>query len=627
MGDDYNADSIQVLEGLEAVRRRPAMYIGDTDKKGLHHLLYEIVDNSIDEALSGHAKNIEVRLRADGSAMVSDDGRGIPTEMHSMGKNAMEVVTTTLHAGGKFEKKVYKISGGLHGVGLSVVNGLSEWMILEVHRNGKIYMQRHERGVPKTGVDVVGDTDTRGTTVRFKPDGKIFPNTDFEYATISDRMRELAFLNKGVTVKVGDDRTGVSDTFCFEGGIAQYVEYLNVGKKPLHAPAYFHKEVGNIDVEVAIQYTDAYSEHITSFVNDIKTIDGGTHVSGFRSGLTRVLNDYGKDAKLLKDDMKVAGDDSTEGLTAVISVKVPEPQFEGQTKGKLGNSEVKGYVDSFFSGVFKQFLEEHPQEGKVIMQKCVAAMDAREAAQKARDLIRRKNVFESTVLPGKLADCSDDDPTKCELFLVEGDSAGGSGKQGRDRNIQAVLPLKGKILNVEKAQEAKILTSVEIRNIVLSLGAGFGKDMDLTKMRYHKIVIMTDADVDGAHIRTLLLTLFYRHFRQMIDAGYLYIAQPPLYKIRKGKNEKYAYSDDEMSKVVAEFGGDAEIQRYKGLGEMSAQQLWDTTMNPATRTLKSVTIEDAEKADMMFSLLMGDEVEPRRAFIEQYAREVKNLDI
>ncbi|MFA5077298.1 MAG: DNA topoisomerase (ATP-hydrolyzing) subunit B [Candidatus Micrarchaeia archaeon] len=624
---EYNAESIQILEGLEAVRKRPAMYIGDTDRKGLHHLIYEIVDNSIDEALGGYAKNVDVVLKADGSALVRDDGRGIPTEKHSMGKSALEVVTTILHAGGKFEKKAYKISGGLHGVGISVVNALSEIMIVEVHRGGKIYVQKYSRGIPTTPVEVIGDTLLRGTTVIFKPDQKIFPSVEFDYDTVMERLRELAFLNKGVHIKINDEKSGKKEDFLFEGGIIQYVEFLDRTKNKLHAPIYFHKEVGNINAEIAIQYTDSYSETIASFVNDIKTMDGGTHVSGFRTGLTRVLNDYGEGSRILKDGRRVSGDDAVEGITAVISIMVPEPQFEGQTKGKLGNSEVKGYIDSFFSSSFKQYLEENPQVAKTILAKCTSAMEAREAAQKAKELIRRKNVFESSVLPGKLADCSEEDPAKCEIFFVEGDSAGGSGKQGRDRRFQAVLPLKGKILNVEKAPQNKILTSNEIRNIVLSLGTGFGSDMDLGKLRYHKIVIMTDADVDGAHIRTLLLTLFFRHFRTLIESGYLYIAQPPLFRVKKGKQERYVYNEDELARVSAEFGGDVEIQRYKGLGEMSAQQLWDTTMNPETRTLKKVTIEDAIKAEEMFSLLMGDAVEPRRAFIEQYAREVKNLDI
>lgn len=624
---EYTAESIQVLEGLEAVRKRPAMYIGDTDRKGLHHLVYEVVDNSIDEALAGHAKNVEVILKSDGSATIRDDGRGIPVEKHSVGKSALEVVTTVLHAGGKFEKKAYKVSGGLHGVGISVVNALSEWMEAEVHRGGKIYIQKYARGVPTTGVDVIGDTQYRGTIIRFKPDAQIFQTVELEYDIIKERLRELAFLNKGVRICIKDERANLEEVFFFEGGIAQFVEHLNKARAKMHPVVYFQKEVGNIEAEIAFQYTDAYSEMIYSFVNDIKTIDGGTHVSGFRTALTRILNDYGTESKALKEGVKISGEDAVEGITAVISVKVPEPQFEGQTKGKLGNSEVKGYVDSFFSAALKQYLEENPAVAKGILAKCVNAMEAREAAQKAKELIRRKGIFESSVLPGKLADCIESDASKCELFLVEGDSAGGSSKQGRNRQFQAILPLKGKILNVEKAPLNKILISNEIRNVVLSLGTGFGTDFDPSKLRYHKVVIMTDADVDGSHIRTLILTLFYRHFKSIIENGHLYAAQPPLYRVKKGKSERYAYNDDDLAKAVAELGGDVEIQRYKGLGEMNATQLWDTTMDPEKRTLKKITIADAMKADEMFSLLMGDAVEPRRAFIEQYAREVKNLDI
>ncbi len=625
--NEYNAESIQVLEGLEAVRKRPAMYIGDTDRKGLHHLVYEAVDNCIDEALAGFAKNVEVVLKPDGSASIRDDGRGIPTEKHSMGKSALEVVTTVLHAGGKFEKKAYKVSGGLHGVGISVVNALSEWMEAEVHRKGQIYVQRYARGVPTTGVEVKGETSYRGTIIRFKPDAQIFPVIEFDYETIRERLRELAFLNRGVRITIRDERSNVEEVFFFEGGITQFVEHLNKARNRLHPVLYFQKEVGNIEAEIAMQYTDSYSEMIYSFVNDIKTIDGGTHVSGFRTGLTRILNDYGMGNKIIKEGQKVGGEDSVEGLTAVISVKVPEPQFEGQTKGKLGNSEVKGYVDSFFSAAFKQFLEENPQVAKAILAKAMSAMEAREAAQKAKDLIRRKGIFESSVLPGKLADCIEEDPAKCELFIVEGDSAGGSSKQGRNRQTQAVLPLKGKILNVEKAPLNKILMSNEIRNVVLALGTGFGQDFDPKKLRYHKIVIMTDADVDGAHIRTLLLTLFYRHFKALLENGFIYAAMPPLFRVKKGKIERYAYDETELARATGELGGDVEIQRYKGLGEMNATQLWETTMNPESRTLKKITIEDGMRADGMFSLLMGDAVEPRRAFIEQYAREVKNLDI
>ncbi|MEW6528428.1 MAG: DNA topoisomerase (ATP-hydrolyzing) subunit B [Candidatus Micrarchaeota archaeon] len=623
----YTAESIQVLEGLEAVRKRPAMYIGDTDKKGLHHLIYEIVDNSIDEVLVGFAKNIEVVLKTDGSVSVRDDGRGIPTEKHSMGKNALEVVTTILHAGGKFEKKVYKVSGGLHGVGISVVNALSEWMEAEVHRGGKIYIQKYARGTPTTKVEVVGDTNYRGTIIRFKPDHEIFSSIQFDFEIIMERLRELAFLNKGVQISIKDEHNSREETFVFEGGLTQFVEHLNKTRNGIHPVINFSKEVGNIEAEIALQYTSSYSEMIYSFVNDIKTVDGGTHVSGFRTGLTRTLNDYGEANKIFKSDMKINGDDAVEGLSAVLNIKVPEPQFEGQTKGKLGNSEVKGYIDSFFSSAFKQYLEENPQTAKIILSKCISAMEAREAAQKAKELIRRKSIFESSVLPGKLADCIEEDPAKCELFIVEGDSAGGSSKQGRDKQTQAILPLKGKILNVEKAPLNKILLSNEIRNVVLALGTGFGTDFNLSKLRYHKIFIMCDADVDGSHIRTLLLTLLYRHFKPLIENGYVYAAVPPLYRVAKGKVEKYAYNDEELVKIRNELGENVEIQRYKGLGEMNAVQLWETTMNPQTRTLKKITIEDGMKADEIFSLLMGDTVEPRRAFIEQYAREVKHLDI
>ncbi len=627
MQDEYNAESIQILEGLGAVRRRPAMYIGDTDKKGLHHLLYEIVDNSIDEVLASFAKNIEVILKTDGSVTIRDDGRGIPTEKHSMGKSALEVVTTILHAGGKFEKKAYKVSGGLHGVGISVVNALSEWMEAEVHREGKIYVQKYARGVPTTPVEVIGDTNYRGTIIRFKPDTQIFPIIEFDYEMIMERLRELAFLNKGVRISIKNEHNNLESAFIFEGGLIQFIEHLNKTRNKIHSVIYFARQVGNIEAEIAFQYTDSYSEMIYSFANDIKTIDGGTHVSGLRTGLTRTLNDYGEENKLLKNGVKISGDDATEGLTAVLSIKVPEPQFEGQTKGKLGNSEIRGYVDSFFSSAFKQYLEENPQNAKIILVKCMSAMEAREAAQKAKELIRRKGIFESTILPGKLVDCIEEDPAKCELFIVEGDSAGGSSKQGRDKQTQAILPLKGKILNVEKAPLNKILMNNEIRNVVLALGTGFGTDFDVNKLRYHKVVIMSDADVDGSHIRTLILTLFYRHFKPLLENGYIYAAMPPLYKIKKSKIEKYAYNDDELAKIITELSEDVEIQRYKGLGEMNADQLWETTMNPETRILKKITIEDAMKADEIFSLLMGDAVEPRRAFIEQYAREVKNLDI
>lgn len=1051
--NDYTAESIEILEGLEAVRRRPAMYIGDTDKKGLHHLVYEIVDNCIDEALAGFAKNITLILKSDGSVCIKDDGRGIPTEKHTMGKSALEVVATMLHAGGKFEKKAYKVSGGLHGVGLSVVNALSEWMNIEVHRTGKIYCQKYSRGTPITGVEIIGESDCNGTIITFKPDAQIFPLVEFDYETLKERLRELAFLNKGVRINIKNEYTNTEETLLFEGGLTEFIEHLNKTRNKLHPSVYFTKQVGNIELEVALQYTDSYSEMIYSFVNDIKTVNGGTHVTGFRTALTRVLNDYTEEHKF-KEGRKISGDDAVEGLTAIISVKIPEPQFEGQTKERLGNSEVKGYVESAFSAVFKQYLEENPSSAKPILMKCMSAMEAREAAQKAKELIRKKSIFESTVLPGKLADCIEEKPEKCELFIVEGDSAGGcfsgdtkialtdgrnlsfrelveedrkgrqnfcytikengrigiapiihprvtrknakviklimdnkeeiictpdhqfmlrdgsyqkaeellkstslmplygqysklgkrittrgcelvydpkesrwvfthiladefnllkgkyekeknsyvhrvdfdklnnnptnlrcidkqehlnlhagiiretlskpevrekirkfhqpeqylekiratlrslimrkmlneraqkhrtnvdykrymefyrnssvyrnknnkllnnaqkehwsnpenrekqanrvnayfnkhpekrqlsqkarkqwqdeellkwrsqktngqwapefrvrrkiahdltykekalklmkeilnkdgklkedryaeerlkrndrsilrydmvcerffgndelrlkeaaanynhnvleivrlnetmdvydfevegthnfalasgvfvhnSTKQGRDRQIQAVLPLKGKILNVEKAPLNKILMNNEIKNVVLSLGVGFGAELDLAKVRYHKIIIMCDADVDGSHIRTLLLTLFYRHFKSLIENNYLYAAQPPLYRVKKGKIEKYAYNDAELAKLVEELG-EVEIQRYKGLGEMNATQLWETTMDPEKRTLKRITIGDAMKADEIFSLLMGDAVEPRRAFIEQYSKEVKHLDI
>ena len=506
--NDYNAESIQVLDGPSAVRKRPAMYIGDTGKRGLHHLVYEIVDNSIDEALAGFAKNIEIVLRKDGSVKVTDDGRGIPTEKHSMGKSALEIVTTVLHAGGKFDKKAYKISGGLHGVGISVVNALSSQMEIEVHRNGKIYFQTYARGAPTSEVLLRGDTDKRGTVVMFTPDSQIFPSVEVEFETIRDRLRELAFLNKGLKIAISDERSNASESFCFEGGILEYVEQLNKTRNKLHPGIYFTKEVGNIEIEIAFQYTDSFSEMVYSFVNDIRTGEGGTHVVGFRTALTRVLNDYGTQAKILKDGQRLSGDDAAEGITTVLAVKVPEPQFEGQTKTKLGNSEVRGYVDSFFSSSLKEYLEENPAVGKQILSKSMNAMEAREAAQKAKDLIRRKGVFETSLLPGKLADCIEEDPAKSELFIVEGDSAGGSGKQGRDRMFQAILPLRGKILNVEKAPLAKMLMSEQIKNIILSMGTGFGEDFSISKLRYHKIVIMTDAGGDGAPRRTLVFRLF-----------------------------------------------------------------------------------------------------------------------
>ena len=623
----YTAAEIQVLEGLEGVRKRPGMYIGDTYKRGLHHLIFEIVDNSIDEALAGHCKNILVRLCKDGCVTIKDDGRGIPVDRHKSGKSAMEVVSSSLHSGGKFEKKAYKVSGGLHGVGMSVVNALSEWMKIEVHREGKIHTIEYSRGKVKEPVAVAGDALDRGTIVHFKPDPTIFPSTEFDYDYLKERLMELAFLNRGLRIMIEDERDGKQEEFHYEGGIVEFVGFLNSAKNKLHEPISFTKKTDSIEIDAALQYTDAYNESIYSFVNDIKTTEGGTHLVGFRTALTRVVNDYAKSSKIIKEDQKITGDDAIEGLTAILSLKVPEPQFEGQTKTKLGNSEIRGAVDSIAYDMLKTYFEEHPQDAKRILDKIVNAMEAREAAQKAKDLIRRKNVFESSVLPGKLADCAEEDPAKSEIFFVEGDSAGGSSKMARDRQHQAILPLRGKILNVEKAPMHKVLESEQIRNIVLSIGAGFKDDFDISKVRYHKIIIMSDADVDGSHIRTLILTLFYRYFKDIIEQGYLYAAQPPLYRVAKGKSVQYAYSDAQLAEILRQAGDGANIQRYKGLGEMNAEQLWETTMNPETRTLKKVTIEDAMLADELFTILMGDAVEPRRNFIEQHAASVKNLDI
>jgi len=625
--NDYTAKEIQVLSGLDGVRKRPGMYIGDTYKRGLHHLVYEIVDNSVDEALAGHCKNIQVVLNKDGSATIKDDGRGIPVDTHSSGKSALEVVSSSLHAGGKFEKKAYKVSGGLHGVGMSVVNALSEWMKIEVHRDGKIHAVEYSRGKITSHAAVLGDTSDRGTRVTFKPDATIFQSVEFDYDYLKERIMELAFLNKGLRITLSDERDGKKEEFYYEGGIVQFVGHLNQARNKLHEPLHFTKKTDHVEVEVALQYTDSYNEMIYSFVNDIKTIEGGTHLAGFRTAVTRAVNDYAKSNKLVKEEHKITGDDAIEGATAIISLKIPEPQFEGQTKTKLGNSEVKGYVDSIVYDALKTYFEEHPQDAKKVLGKVINAMEAREAAQKAKDLIRRKNVFESSVLPGKLADCSEEDPAKSEIYFVEGDSAGGSSKMARDRRTQAILPLRGKILNVEKAPTHKVLTSEEIKNIVVSIGAGFKDDFDVKKVRYHKIIIMTDADVDGSHIRTLILTLFYRYFKPIIEHGYLYIAQPPLYRIQKAKHIEYAYSDVQLAEVVKRIGEGTNIQRYKGLGEMNPSQLWDTTMNPETRTLKKVTIEDAMVADELFTILMGDQVEPRKQFIEQHASLVKNLDI
>ena len=633
MKQEYGASQIQVLEGLEPVRKRPGMYIGSTGPRGLHHLVYEIVDNSIDEALAGFCSDIYVSINEDGSILVKDNGRGIPVEVHpKTGKSTLETVLTVLHAGGKFGGGGYKVSGGLHGVGVSVVNALSEWLVAEVHKDGKIYSQRYEKGVPTSDIKVVGETKVTGTIVQFKPDATIFDEVEYKYETLEYRLRELAFLNKGVKIVLEDKREGreKKKEFHYEGGLIEFVKHLNKTKTGIHPDiVYIEKKVKDYMVEVALQYTDGYTENIYSFANNINTHEGGTHLSGFKTAMTKVVNDYARKNGILKEkDSNLLGEDIREGLTAVISVKLPEPQFEGQTKTKLGNTAVRGVVDSVTVEEIGAFLEENPTTARIIVDKALRAQRAREAAKKARELTRRKSVLESTSLPGKLADCAEKDPEKSEIFLVEGDSAGGSAKQGRDRHIQAILPLRGKILNVEKSRLDKILSSEEIRNMITAFGCSVGEDFDLEKVRYHKIVIMTDADVDGAHIRTLLLTFFFRYMRPLIENGYVYIAQPPLYKVKKQKKEYYVYSDKELNVLLEQLGRTGiELQRYKGLGEMNAEQLWETTMNPETRTLLQVSIEDASMADEIFSMLMGDKVAPRKEFIEENARFVRNLDI
>jgi DNA gyrase subunit B len=644
----YGADSIQVLEGLEAVRKRPAMYIGDVGVKGLHHLVYEVVDNSIDEALAGYCKNIIVNIHEDNSISVSDDGRGIPTGINSKEqKSALEIVMTVLHAGGKFDKNTYKVSGGLHGVGVSCVNALSTTLHVTVERDGKIFEQEYKTGIPQYPVRSIGESNKTGTTVHFWPDASIFITTDYNRDILESRLRELSFLNKGVRIILNDLRekedngNTYSKTFYSEGGIVEFVEMLdtNGGRNALLPQIIFvegHDEATNVVVEVALRYNDSYSEHIYSYVNNINTIEGGTHVAGFRRALTRVFKNYGdKQNAFEKAKVEIEGDDFREGLSAIISVKVPEPQFEGQTKTKLGNNEVSGVVDSTVSKVLEAYLEENPREAKSIIQKVVLAAQARAAARKARELVQRKNVLSGGGLPGKLADCSDRDPERCELFLVEGDSAGGTAKQGRDRSFQAILPLRGKILNVEKAMEHKIYENEEIRNMYTALGVTVGtpddpKALNLAKLRYHKLIIMTDADVDGSHIATLILTFIYRYMKELVQQEYVYIAQPPLYLVKKGKDQAYAWTEDQRKALIEKFAGGKEdivnVQRYKGLGEMNAQQLWDTTMNPSTRTLKQVTIESAAEADRIFSMLMGDEVAPRRDFIESHAKYAK-LDV
>ncbi|RME31564.1 DNA topoisomerase (ATP-hydrolyzing) subunit B [Candidatus Woesearchaeota archaeon] len=624
----YDANHITVLEGLAAVRMRPGMYIGSTGPRGLHHLVYEVVDNAIDEAMAGYCSTIRVTLNKDGSCTVEDDGRGIPVDIHEKyGVSAVEVVMTKLHAGGKFDKETYKVSGGLHGVGVSVVNALSESLKVTVHRDGKVHTMAFQRGNALAPLQVVGATDVTGTTVQFTPDPEIFETTVFQFDVLASRLRELAFLNRGVSITLADERgeEPKEETFHYDGGIVSFVEFLTRNKESLHEPIYLHKERDNVDVEVALQYTSSYQETVFSFVNNINTHEGGTHLSGFKTALTRTLNRFASEK-----GVQLTSEDVREGLTAIISVKVPNPQFEGQTKGKLGNSEVKGIVDSLVSQGLQTFFDEHPAARKAIIEKATSAAKAREAARKARELTRRKSALESTALPGKLADCSNRDPARCELYLVEGDSAGGSAKQGRDKEFQAILPLRGKVLNVEKARLHRILTNEGITTIITALGCGVGEEFDLAKLRYHKIIIMTDSDVDGSHITTLLLTLFFRYMRKVIEHGHLYLAQPPLYLIKKGKMKRYVQNDKELAALKEAAGDDwkgTHIQRYKGLGEMNPEQLWETTMNPETRVLKRVTIEDAVYADEVFATLMGDNVEPRRKFIEENAQYVVNLDI
>ena len=630
----YDESQIQVLEGLEAVRKRPGMYIGSTSSRGLHHLVYEIVDNSIDEALAGFCKNIEVTINEDNSITVVDDGRGMPVGIHpKMGKATVEVIMTVLHAGGKFGGGGYKVSGGLHGVGASVVNALSEYCEVTVKREGFIWQQKYSRGNVLCDLTKIGESDEHGTKVLFKPDHEIFEDTVYDFEVLASRLRELAFLNKGIAITLTDNREEEPkvEKYHYEGGIKEFVSYLNRNKEVLHeSPIYVEGEKDGIIAEIALQYNDGYNENLYSFANNIDTIEGGTHLAGFKSALTRAINDYAKRFGHIKDnDKNLSGDDAREGLTAVVSVKISEPQFEGQTKTKLGNSEVRGVVDSIVAEGVSIFIEENPAVGKIIIDKALRAARARDAARKARELTR-KSVLERSTLPGKLADCSSKDPMECEIYIVEGDSAGGSAKQGRNRKFQAILPLRGKILNVEKQRLDRILNSDTIRAMITAFGAGIGKDFDEEKLRYNRIIIMTDADVDGAHIRTLLLTFFYRYMRPLIDGGHVYIAQPPLYKVSKGKREEYAYSDEELDKILEEFGGkdnSINIQRYKGLGEMNANQLWDTTMDPEHRILLKATVEDAIAADEIFTILMGDKVEPRREFIQKNAKKVSNLDI
>jgi DNA gyrase subunit B len=649
---DYNAGTITVLKGLEAVRKRPAMYIGDVGVRGLHHLVYEVIDNSIDEALAGFCDKIEVTVKKDGSVSVLDNGRGIPTDMHpTEKKSALEVVMTILHAGGKFDKQSYKVSGGLHGVGVSVVNALSETMEVEVYRDGQVYYQMYHQGDPVAPVKVIGKTKANGTKTTFIPDGKIFKNRSYKFETINERIRELAYLNKNITIISKDERSGDEEIFHYKGGLMEFVQYIDEQRASIHGkPIFISGEKEETPVEASFQYNGGYSENIFSYVNNINTHEGGSHLVGFKTALTRTLNNYAQKNGLIKSDkIQLTGDDFREGLTAVISVKVKEPQFEGQTKTKLGNSETKSIVETIVGEQLSAYLEENPSTGKKIIEKCMRAAEAREAARKQRDLVRRQNVLDTLNLPGKLADCSISDPEHCEIFIVEGNSAGGSAKMGRDRRFQAILPLRGKILNVEKARLHKILENEEVQSLFMAIGAGLGDNFNPEKIRYGKIILMADADVDGSHIRTLLLTLFYRYMKELIEMGNVFIAQPPLYKVKKGKQEIYAFDDDELSEILKRFKGDTTpvaeedevqeevesgvkrngvtISRFKGLGEMNPEQLWDTTMNPETRTILQVLIENAAEADRTFSMLMGDEVAPRRDFIEKNAKYVKNLDV
>jgi DNA gyrase subunit B len=634
--EEYKAESIKLLEGLEAVRKRPAMYIGDTTSRGLHHLVEEVVDNSIDEALAGHCDNITIRILPGDIIEVEDNGRGIPTDIHPKYKiSGVEMAMTKLHAGGKFEGKAYQVSGGLHGVGVSCVNALSEWCEVVVHRDGEAYKQRYLKGKPETPLELIGKSERKGTLVRFKPDSEIFQVLEFSFDNLAHRLRELAFLNKGIRINLIDEREKdeegkpIKETvFQYQGGIKEFVEFINHGKVPINETIYYEASNDGMHIEFALQWNDSYMENIFSFANNINTIEGGTHLSGFKSALTRATNNYIEKNKLGKaKDLKLSGEDTREGLTGVISVKLRDPQFEGQTKTKLGNGPVTGFVDSMVYEKLSEFFEENPKEAEKILLKTINAAQAREAARKARELTRRKGALEFSSLPGKLADCSNRNPALCELYIVEGDSAGGSCKMGRDREFQAILPLRGKILNVEKARMHRILENNEIGTMITAFGTGLGEDFNAEKLRYHKIILMADADVDGSHIRTLLLTFLYRHMAPLIEKGYVYIAQPPLYKIWKGAKVGYAYTEDEKARVMAEVGEGANIQRYKGLGEMNPDQLWETTMDPENRTMKQVTLEDTVEADRIFTILMGDEVEPRRDFIIQYAKEVKNLDI